>query len=185
MIPKTCERCSGAFRVYPFHARQRFCSVECAMPPRKDRIGDLFVAEPNSGCWLWLGSINRSTGYGHLGDESAHRIVYEIERGPIPAGLTLDHLCRVRCCVNPTHLEPVTHRVNCLRGVGVSARNAKKTHCAKGHEYTPDNTYFHRSTANNPQRVCRQCVKAKTARDKERKQLMARIARTVLVKDPS
>jgi hypothetical protein len=61
--------------------------------------------------------------------------------GPIPEGLTIDHLCRVRHCVNPAHLEAVSERVNILRGNGAGARNARKTHCVKGHAFTPDNLY--------------------------------------------
>ena len=68
----------------------------------------MYQPEPNSGCWLWIGPLHRN-GYGHLariehGDRLAHRVVYESERGPIPLGLTLDHLCRVRSCVNPAQL---------------------------------------------------------------------------------
>jgi hypothetical protein len=74
---------------------------------------------PECGCWLWMGRLNRN-GYGRLYHEGsepmAHRTSYERHVGPIPEGLVLDHLCRVRCCVNPYHLEPVTVQVNTLRG---------------------------------------------------------------------
>lgn len=98
------------------------------------------------GCWLWLGSVSTG-GYGYTSrgaiagrSPRAHRAVYEYYRGPIPAGLTLDHLCRVRRCVNPAHLEPTSTRENLLRGVGHAAKNARKTHCAHGHSFTPENT---------------------------------------------
>lgn len=84
------------------------------------RLTDFYVPEPNSGCWLFLGHVKRSTGYGVLLRDRkwklAHRYVFELHRGPIPVGLTLDHLCRVRSCVNPAHLEPVTRGENQRRG---------------------------------------------------------------------
>lgn len=90
------------------------------------------------GCWLWTGDAN-NVGYGKVRRNGkahrAHRYAYEQLVGPIPEGLTLDHLCRVRLCVNPAHLEPVTLRENVMRGTSVTAINAKKTHCPRGHEY--------------------------------------------------
>ena len=84
---------------------------------------------------------------------TAHRITWQLTNGPIPEGLQLDHLCRNRRCVRPSHLEPVTQHVNILRGQGASAVNALKTHCAVGHEYTPSNT----RRGGRGQRVCREC----------------------------
>lgn len=79
---------------------------------------DKVSPEPNTGCWLWLAGVNRS-GYGHFSVKSvsklAHRAAYELFVGKIPRGLGLDHLCRVRSCVNPAHLEPVTQKENCVR----------------------------------------------------------------------
>jgi hypothetical protein len=66
-----------------------------------------------------------------------HRIIYQHLVGPVPEGQQLDHICRVRCCVNPAHLEPVTQRENIVRGIGPTAVNAKKMFCPKGHEYIP------------------------------------------------
>jgi hypothetical protein len=107
-------------------------------------------------CWPWRGAGN-GHGYGHVLRERrtvpAHRVAYELVVGPIPTGLTLDHLCRNRLCVNPAHLEPVTHRVNTLRGCGPAARRATVTHCPYGHAYTPENTYVSRRN----QRECRTC----------------------------
>lgn len=96
-------------------------------------------------CWPWTACIDGG-GYGHIGAGGkyggmlkAHRVSYELLVGPIPPGLELDHLCRNRKCVNPAHLEPVTHRENGLRGVGVGAKNAAKTHCTNGHPLSGDN----------------------------------------------
>ena len=110
-----------------------------------------------SGCWEWQGHRSR-TGYARTSVGSrkgveAHRVVYERLRGQIPDGLVLDHLCRVRHCVNPDHLEPVTFAENVLRGEGISAINARKTHCKNGHEFTEANT--HRLA--DGKRVCRAC----------------------------
>lgn len=94
-------------------------------------------------CWEWKGC--KSVGYGKISGyskmHSTHRVAYTLWRGLIPDGCALDHLCRNRACANPAHLEIVTHRENILRGTGVTARNALKTHCKYGHEFTPDNTY--------------------------------------------
>lgn len=111
-----------------------------------------------STCWWWTGQQN-GHGYGliRVGRRKlmAHRVVYEMRVGAIPNGFQLDHLCRNRACVNPTHLEPVIPRTNVLRGVGHSAVNASKTHCIHGHKFTAENTYI------DPRgyRACRTCAR--------------------------
>ncbi|MEV4521473.1 HNH endonuclease [Micromonospora tulbaghiae] len=111
-----------------------------------------------SGCWLWTAAKN-AYGYGVIGLTGqhrtvlAHRATYEMFVGPIPDGHDLDHLCRVRHCVSPAHLEPVTRRINLLRGAGETARNAAKTHCPKGHPYSGANLIVRKSG----QRYCRTC----------------------------
>lgn len=117
------------------------------------------VAPPNGqGCMLWIGAI-QGDGYGHFKVAGrmvkAHRFAYEMWAGPIPDGLHLDHLCRVRNCVAPGHLEPVTNRENILRGEARAARQARQSHCRNGHPLFGDNLV--RSAAARGQRVCRTC----------------------------
>jgi hypothetical protein len=131
----------------------------------QDRLKSFISPEPNSGCWLWIGFTN-SKGYGHIwyGGRMrlAHRVSWEIERGSVQDGLCLDHLCRVRCCVNPDHLEPVTIQENIRRGdTGINHRS--KTHCPQGHEYTENNTYKQSHSAGQiggGGRICRECQRA-------------------------
>lgn len=128
-----------------------------------------------SGCWIWEDSIN-GDGYGEYRIKGkafkAHRFSYMEYKGPISNGMVIDHLCRVRCCVNPDHLEAVANRINVMRGVGTSAINASKTHCVRGHEFTKENTLWgthHRSGL--PTRRCRECNKAHCATyDKRRRE---------------
>ena len=110
------------------------------------------VTEDESGCWIWTGD-KTPNGYGRYSGIGAHRISYELVVGPIPEGLQIDHLCRVRLCVNSDHLEPVTAQTNVLRGTGFPAIHAQQTHCKRGHEFTEANT---RITTKN-QRRCRTC----------------------------
>lgn len=109
-----------------------------------------------TGCWLWTASV-KPNGYGQFGVTDgdvryAHRLAYEFLVGPVPDGLELDHLCRVRHCVNPAHLEPVTRRENLRRGVSA---NRRKTHCPQGHSYNSVNTYLDKRGG----RICRSCMR--------------------------
>lgn len=126
----------------------------------RSRIESRFIPEPNSGCFIWTGALNGG-GYAMLTQKingvkrqrRAHRLYYELEKGPIPEGLTLDHLCRVRCCVNPDHLEPVTPVENVMRGESFYARQARRTHCPQGHPYAGENLFF----TKKGERKCRIC----------------------------
>lgn len=120
-----------------------------------DQNGQIPVYRLDLGpCWIWTAGRN-SDGYGHLKVSGhmvdAHRFTYELLVGSIPPGLELDHLCRVRLCVRPSHLEPVPHEVNVKRGKsGWNWR--EKTHCPQGHPYDASNTYVHQGA-----RHCRTC----------------------------
>ncbi len=108
------------------------------------------------GCWEWAGRIDK-WGYGRVSYRGAfgflaHRAAYIETNGSIPDGMTIDHLCRNRRCINPDHMEPVSNKVNILRGESWSARNARKTQCKRGHDLTPGNVYVWRNM-----RHCNQC----------------------------
>ncbi len=113
-------------------------------------------------CWIWTG-CRTLAGYGHIrlhGRKSpmvyAHRFSYESTFGSIPDGKELDHLCRNTLCVNPNHLEPVSHRQNMLRGNTFGSLNAMKTHCPNGHAYEGENLIV-----DGAKRKCRLCVRAR------------------------
>ncbi len=131
--------------------------------PALERFESKYIPEPNSGCWLWTGYLDHD-GYGQftayaIGRRAvqirAHRWSYEHFRAPIPEGLQIDHCCRVRCCVNPSHLEPVTCKVNVHRGKGLAVQNIKKTHCPKGHPYDESNTLHQGKETARRCRICR------------------------------
>lgn len=127
-------------------------------------IGDLVLIDPRfaakvdvceSGCWVWRGARN-ANGYGNVHRDGrtwrAHRLAYTLLIGNVPGGLHLDHLCRVRLCVNPAHMEPVTNRTNIMRGTSPTARHAVKQFCDAGHAFDDANTYHWRGG-----RFCRAC----------------------------
>lgn len=127
-----------------------------------------YIIQEN-GCWDWVGALN-ADGYGLATvapgvrrSRQAHRIMYQKLVGPIPEGLQLDHLCRNRKCVNPGHLEPVTAMENTHRGTGLTAQNARKTHCKKGHAFDITNTHAYSDKGKRGRR-CRACGRKSAAR---------------------
>lgn len=127
--------------------------------PVVDRVLAAVRVDESSGCWLWTKCIS-GTGYGLIKAHkpwprmlAVHRVLYEEFVGPIPSDLEIDHLCRVRACCNPEHLEAVTHADNMRRSPNLRGRLV--THCPSGHEYTEANTY--RPPGNPNKRYCREC----------------------------
>lgn len=132
--------------------------------------------EPNSGCWIWTAALD-SIGYGSTNGPSgrtckAHRLAYLTLVGPVPIGLELDHKCRTRCCVNPAHLEPVTHRENMRRSAP-----ARRPTCPAGHQYTGRNLILHKG-----RRSCRTCMYDRNREFKKRARADRKRAGTLTVK---
>lgn len=117
-------------------------------------------------CWDW-GGTRDDQNYGVFKfdgwSQYAHRVAYEHLVGAIPDGRVIDHLCRNTICVNPDHLQPVTHQTNTRRGFGLAGLNARKTHCKRGHAFTPENTIDHPRG-----RGCRQCARMMKQRRRDR-----------------
>jgi len=130
-------------------------------PRLPDRFWSKVSPCPMSGCWIWTAGLT-TYGYGTFGWRwrqgamAAHLVAYRALVGEPTTGLTLDHLCRTRCCVNPAHLEQVSRGENVRRGEAGRATGAKqraKTHCPHGHEYAGENLYVTKVGA----RQCKTC----------------------------
>lgn len=190
IVFRACKQCGKSFVYRPTQrqieqnwgwlcSRRCFSAWRCLPETVEARFWSCVDKNASNGCWLWTGTLD-SSGYGRFAGNkqkhSAHRFSYEIAIGPIPKALTLDHLCRVRACVNPTHLEPVTNRENVLRGIGLSAANARKTHCPKGHPYSGENLLVCVTPRGTQARKCRTCsneLKVQRRRAKGTNQLIA------------
>lgn len=135
-------------------------------PTLHERLNAHLQLDEATGCLLWTGQLNRN-GYGRIavGGKKipVHRVAWELEVGPIPPGLVLDHVkargCRHRNCANVAHLEPVTNRENILRGDGLAAVQATRTRCPRNHPYDEVNTYV----GPDGKRYCRACHRARMA----------------------
>lgn len=126
--------------------------------------------EPETDCWIYLGTPSRVygtiKGTGSRRNLSVHRLSYELFVGPIPQGLQIDHyVCENTRCFNPKHLRPSTGRENVLRSDTLASKFASKTHCPQGHEYNDNNTYFYPKGG----RGCRICRRESNRRYDHRK----------------
>lgn len=123
-------------------------------------------------CWLWTGKMNADGyGTGTLDGHAvgAHGVGYRLLVGPVPEGLELDHVCRNRACVNPAHLEPVTHKTNVLRGTSKIANHARQTHCKHGHAFDAKNTAFRlQPNGITLRRACRECHRIRSKLRRQR-----------------
>jgi hypothetical protein len=152
-----------------------------------DRICARIQVDPLTGCHIWTGGTIK--GYGAIRLQNprrvrrVHLVAYELAHGPVPAGMELDHVCHTgsgctrtddcphRLCANPDHLEPVTHRVNVLRGNSPAARQARRTHCLRGnHPLSGDNLYI----TSRGGRQCRTCKRESNAAGQRRRRAAAR-----------
>src|SRR2546427_10312178 len=163
----TLEARRRASRNYYWRHRAAFLAkTRRPQPTVVERFEDKYMPVTESGCWVWTGCS--SDGYGAFRFQGkmvkAHRFSYELHKGRIPEGMTLDHLCRVRCCVNPSHLEPVPMTVNVLRGIGATAVNSKKITCIHGHPFNAENT----GKQTGGGRLCKICSRRIKANYKKR-----------------
>ncbi len=163
-----CQGC-GESIAQNVRGTRKWCSEQCRDRTRRKprrlpyavRFWALVDVRGPDDCWRWTSILN-ADGYGQYygapwGKKTtgAHRVAYQLTNGAIPGGLELDHLCRVRECVNPAHLEPVTKGENARRSV---PRCAKLTHCKRGHEFAGNNVHI----SPKGQRICRTCKRDAT-----------------------
>jgi hypothetical protein len=143
--------------------------------PKVERI-------PFSTCWLWNAAVNKE-GYGEIKAEQgnkkykAHRVAYELYKGPIPDGLVIDHICRNTSCVNPDHLRAITKVENTMIGFGYMAKLARRDCCNHGHPFTAENTI----SKNGKRRKCRTCKNLNEMNRKRMIRAKTKIARDTVI----
>jgi hypothetical protein len=154
-----------------------------------DRFDEKWQAEPNTGCHLWIAGVDQD-GYGIFfangASIRAHRFAWERERGPVPAGLVLDHVvCDTPGCVNPDHLAPTTNADNVLRSpIAPAAVNARKTHCSAGHPLDGDNLHMKRGRGGRLYRECRTCSRVASRARESRRSRRLRVTVAAAVRTP-
>ena len=124
------------------------------------RFEEKYIPVTESGCWLWINSIKDEYGQFYINSVckvAAHRVSYQLYKGAIPQGFVIDHLCRVKSCVNPAHLEAVTSAENTRRGMWPIRSHVRKTHCKRGHEFTIANLFFYQDGQRKDKRECKTC----------------------------
>ncbi|TXH57895.1 MAG: HNH endonuclease [Desulfurellales bacterium] len=148
------------------------------MPPSREDVAAWMwrsvMPEPNSGCWLWDGSV-APNGYGKIEMVEgrwygAHRLSYIAYKGDVPDGLVIHHKCENRVCVNPDHLEAVTQEYNVLAADAMARQNKVKTHCVRGHELAGENLdRVTQLATSGKNRRCRICINIRAAEYRTRK----------------
>lgn len=129
------------------------------------------IRGPNE-CWLWRGTISQR-GYGRFifkgKTKTAHRVSFELVKGPIPTGLVIDHMCRNKICINPGHLRAVTPKTNTLSGISVTAVNSRKKKCKRGHPLSGYNLILKKKG-----RACRECQKLHSYKYKSKRAFLSK-----------
>ena len=182
-MARACENCGSPLHGGGPGRPRKFCGDACKRATYRERPAAMDVPSKAAAfwrrvsvaadCWEWQGALTHH-GYGRFSPRSngrsvriyAHRFSLLLAGVEVSEGMVVDHLCRNHRCVNPDHLEVVTPRENILRGESDSARNARKSFCDDGHEFTPENTYLRPDRRG---RVCRECQRRRVAAYQARK----------------